>query len=228
MRSRVLGGIALAAMLVVGLTAAGCGSSSAGAKSAAKLMPELQAAARSATSVHMAGLVKSGGQTVTINMSFDGDSVAGTLQLNGASFELLSLKGKTYIKLNASFLKLAKAPAIACATICGRYVELPAASARQITGSLSMQQLVNQVFSDKNTRQGAASGCTFSPATVNGQSVLQCSYRGNTVDVAAHGKPYPVYFTGPHGQHIAFSEWNSATLPPVPPANLVISLSKLS
>jgi hypothetical protein len=36
-----------------------------------------------------------------------------------------------------------------------------------------------------------------------------------------------VYFTGPHGEHIAFSDWNAVTLPAAPPADQVISLSKL-
>ncbi len=218
---------AVAAVLAVGLAAAGCSSSPAGSKPAAKLMPQVQAAAKGATSVHMTGSVNQGSQKATIDMSFSGRSVAGSVGLNGASFDLLSLNGTTYIKLDAGFLKYAKAPASACATICGKYVELPASSASQITGSLSMQQLVHQVFSNKNMSAGAASGCVFSPATVNGQSVLQCRQGPYTIDVAAHGKPYMVYFTGPNGQHLAFSDWNSVALPAAPPASQVISLGKL-
>ncbi len=227
MSTRLIRGAALAAVLAAGLAAAGCSSSPAGSKPAAKLMPEVQAAAKAATSVHMAGAVNQGSQKATIDMSFSGPSVAGTVGLNGASFNLLSLNGKTYIKLDAAFLKYAKAPASACATICGKYVELPAASASQITGSLSMKQLVNQVFSNKNVNSGAASGCDFTPATVNGQSVLQCHQGLYTIDVAAHGKPYLLFFTGPHGQHIAFTDWNSVTMPAAPAASQVISLSKL-
>ena len=227
MGSRLFRGAAMAAVLAASL-AAGCSSSPAGSKSAAKLMPKVQAAAKAATSVHMAGLVTQGSQTATINMSFSGNSVAGTVGLNGASFDLLSLNGKTYIKLNAAFLKYAKAPASVCATVCGKYVALPPSSTSQITGSLSMQQLVHQVFSNKNMSAGAASGCLFTPATVNGQSVLQCRQGPYAVDVAAHGKPYLVYFTGPHGEHLTFSDWNSVTLPAAPPASQVISLSKLA
>ncbi|MGO8958895.1 MAG: hypothetical protein ACLQFR_16215 [Streptosporangiaceae bacterium] len=227
MESRLFRGAALAALVGATLAVAGCGGSPAGSKPAAKLMPEVQAAAKAATSVHMAGSVDQGSQAATINMSFSGNSVAGTVGLNGASFYLLSLNGATYIKLDAGFLKYAKAPAAACATICGKYVELPASSASQITGSLSMKQLVNGIFSNKNMSSAAASGCEFSPATVNGQSVLQCRQGAYAVDVAAQGKPYLVYFTGPNGQHIAFSDWNSVTLPPAPPADKVISLSKL-
>jgi hypothetical protein len=227
MGSRSFRGAALAVVLAGGLAAAGCSSSPAGSKAAAKLMPEVQAAAKAAGSVHMTGSVNQGPQTATIDMSFSRSSVAGTVGLNGASFVLLSLKGNTYIKLDAAFLRYAKAPASACVTICGKYVELPASSASQITGSLSLSQLMKQVFSSKNMSSAAASGCVFSPATVNGQSVLQCRQGGYTVDVSAHGKPYPVYFTGPHGEHIAFSDWNSVAPPAAPPADQVISLSKL-
>jgi hypothetical protein len=220
-------GAALAAVLAAGMAASGCGSSPAGSKTAAKLMPEVKAAATAAKSVHMAGSVNQGSQTATIDMSFSGSSVAGTVGLNGASFVLLSLNGNTYIKLDASFLRYAKAPASACVTICGKYVKLPAANASQITGSLSLKQLIKQVFSNKNMSSAAASGCVFSPATVNGQSVLQCRQGGYSVAVAAHGKPYLVYFTGPHGQHLAFSDWNAVAPPAAPPADQVISLSKL-
>jgi hypothetical protein len=222
---RILRGAGLAIMLAVGLALSACSSRAPGSKTAAKLMPAAQSAAETATSVHVAGSVTEGSQAATMDVSFSGDSVAGSLGVNGESFDLLSLNGKTFIKLNAAFLKLAKAPAGVCAKICGKYVELPAASASQITGSLSMRQLVKQVFNNKNMSSAAASGCLFSPATLNGQPVLQCRQGPYTIDVAAHGKPYVVYFSGPHGEHIAFSHWNSVTLPAAPPASQVISLN---
>jgi hypothetical protein len=224
---RVFRATVWAAVLAAGLAVSACGSAPAGSKTAAKLMPEVQAAADGATSVHMAGSVTQGSQTVTIDVSFSGSSVAGSVGDNGQIVDLLSLNGQTYLKLDAAFLKLAKAPASACAVVCGKYVELPAASADQITGKLSMHELVTQVFNNKNMTSAAASGCTFSPATVNGQSVLQCRQDGYTIDVAAHGKPFVVYFTGPHGEHIAFSDWNSVTQPTAPPASQVVSLNSL-
>ena len=222
-----------ACALVAGLALAACGLTSGSGKSgggntSAKLMPQVAAAARSATSVHVTGNVTEGSQTVTMDVSFKGSSLAGTIGLNGASFYVLSVDGKTYIKLNAAFLQqIAKAPASVCATICGKYVEVPGASASQITGSMSMQQLVSQVFSNKNISSAASSGCVFSPATLNGQRVLQCHQAPYTVDVAAHGKPYLLNITGPNGEHIAFSDWNAVTLPPPPRPRRVISLPNL-
>lgn len=218
-------------VLVVGLSAglalAGCGSSQPGSKTAAQLIPEIVAAAESATSAHISGSGTYGSQNLVIDVSFSGGSAAGSVGNNGQSFYFLSLNGKTYIKLDPTFLKMANAPASACAKVCGKYVQIPAAEATQITGSLSLHKLLTQAFDNKNTKDAEQSGCVFAPATVNGQHVLQCSQGGYTLDVAAHGKPYPVYLTGPNGEQLSFSNWNSVTLPAPPPASEVISIPNL-
>lgn len=214
---------ALVAVLASAFAVAACSSAPADSKTAAKLIPEIVAAAESATSAHIAGSGPDGSQTVIMDMSFSGSSAAGTIGINRESFYFLSLNGKTYIKINAAFLQAAKAPPSVCAKVCGKYVEIPASSASQITGSLSLHKILTQAFDNKNTSAAEASGDVFSPATVNGQHVLQVSEGGYTLDVAAHGKPYPLYYTGPHGEHLVFSDWNSATLPASPPASEVVS-----
>jgi hypothetical protein len=227
MGSRVFRCAALAVVMTAGLAASACGSAPAGSKTAAKLMPEVQALAREAKSVHITGSAIQGAQTVSLNVSFSGTSAAGTIEYNGGSFYLMLLNGNAFIKLNAAFLKLAKLPASACTTACGKYVQLPAATISQLTGAFTMQAFVNEAFSKKNIHAAAASGCVFSPATLNGQSVLQCRQGEYTIDVAAHGHPYLLLITGPSGEHIAFSDWNSVTLPPPPPASQLISPTKL-
>jgi len=223
---------ALATALGVGLLVAGCGSSSSspsnsGGKSAADVLPAMQSAVKAAQSVHMNGSVISGSEKIAIDLSFARSSdLAGTIGVNGASFYVLSLSGKTYVKLDASFLKFAKAPASACSVICGKYVQLPASSASQITGSLSMSGIANQMFG-KIPASTKSSSVQFVPATYNGQQVLRFVGDGYTLDVAKTGKPYPVVILGPQGESIAFSNWNSVTLPSPPPASQIISLSKL-
>jgi hypothetical protein len=215
----------LVVALVAGLTASAC--SSASSQTAAKLMPEVQAAARAVGSVHMVGSVPNGKQTATFDVSFSGTSVAGTLGVNGRSFELLVLNGATYVKVDAAFLHAENAPASVCAKVCGKYVQLGSGAADQITGFLSMQALMNSVFSAKTISSAAGSGCVFAPTTRHGQSVLECRQGSYTLDVAAHGKPYIVYFSGPHGEFIAFSDWNAVTPPTAPPASQVVSVSSL-
>jgi hypothetical protein len=213
--------------LTVGFAVSACNAPPAGSKTAAGLMPEVQTASGTATSVHVSGSVIQGRQTTSIDVSIDGNSVAGTLGAYGTTFYVLSLDGNSFVKLNAAFLKVENAPASLCATVCGKYVELSASGAIQITALLSMQQLVKEVFNNTNMSSAAASGCVFSPATLNGQSVLQCRQGNYTLAVAAHGKPYLVYWGGPHGQHLAFSDWNSVTLPTAPPASQVVNLTDL-
>jgi len=218
---------ALAVALAAGLAVAACSSAPAGSQTAAKLIPEIVSAAESATSVHIAGSGPDGAKTVVLDMTFSGSSFVGTVGENGENLYVLAVDGKTYIKINAGFLQLAKAPPSACARVCGKYVKFPASSASQLTGSLSLHKILTQSFDNKNTKAAEQSGCEFSPATVRGQQVLQCSQGGYTIDVAAHGKPYPVYYTGPHGENLSFSEWNTAMPPAAPPSSQVITIPHL-
>ncbi|HXW86964.1 MAG TPA: hypothetical protein VEJ42_01770 [Streptosporangiaceae bacterium] len=218
---------AAAAITVIGVLS-GCGSSGpSGSVSAGQVMSALHTNVRQAHSVHMTGSVTQDGQKITVDLSFDNSNVFGTISENGASFYLLSLNGTTYIKLDSSFLKFAKAPASACALICGRYLELPASSASQITGQLSMASLADKPFSSTIAAKADQSGSVFVPATVDGQQVLQFRQGAYALDVTSNGTRYPVLFTGPHGESVAFSEWNSVTLPPPPPASEVVNISKL-
>jgi hypothetical protein len=216
----------LAAVVVVGIGVSACSSSPAvPSKTAAQLVPQIQEAAYAATSVHVAGSVQQGKQTETIDVSIVGDSVAGYLGAYGTQFYVLSVGGESYIKVNAAFLDVERAPASMCAALCGKYVELADSGAIEIAELLSMPQLVKEVFSEKEMSSLAATGCIFAPTIRSGQSVLQCSQGGYMLDVAAQGPPYLVYWAGPHGQHLGFSNWNSVVLPPPPPASQVVSIS---
>jgi hypothetical protein len=190
-------------------------------------VPELQAAADTASSVHVAGSLVHGRQATTIDVGISGNSVAGYLGGSGTRFYVLSLNGQSYVKLSAAFLISENAPASLCARICGKYVSLPSGSSASITGLLSMRQLDTEIFNARPMALMAASGCDFSPATVNGQSVLQCRQGSYTFDVAAQGKPYLLYWSGPEGQHLTFSQWNSVILPSAPPPSQVVSASEL-
>jgi hypothetical protein len=227
MTLRVFRTSVLAVVLTAGLALAACSSTPAGSQSAAKVIPDIVAAADAATSVHIAGSGPDGSQTAVLNMNFSGTSLFGTVGVNGKILYILSVDGKTYIKIDPGFLQVANAPASACAKYCGKYVEFPAATASQITGSLSLHQILTQAFSNKNTTAAEQSGDVFSPATLNGRRVLQVKQGGYVFDVAAHGKPYPVYLTGPHGENLSFSDWDTVTPPAAPAPSQVISIPNL-
>lgn len=221
-------GIAIATAVGVSMVAACSGSGSAAppaGKAATAVLPQITAAVRSASSVHMTGTVTSGSQTITLSISFAGSGgMAGTMTVNGANLGVLATNGQTYVKINPSFLALAKAPASACKQICGKYVQVPAADAQSITGALSMSGLIDGVF---GKLPHAVSGQYFVPGTYQGQSVLEFRQHGYTLIVAGHGKPYPLAITAPHGEYLDFSDWNAVTPPAPPPASQTVKIGAL-
>jgi hypothetical protein len=222
----------LAVALAIGALA-GCGSSgkSSGSEPAGQVLTNVRSEAKAAKSVHISGSVKQGSTTIVLDMSFDGPDFFGTVREGAANVDMLALSGKIYVKLTSAFLKTAKLPssvaATVCAKYCGRYVELPASDAAQLTGNVGMTELVNEAFSAKMVTQAKQSSVEFKPATVDGQPVLQASQDGYTFDVTRGSAHYPVVWAG-KGQRIVLSEWNSVTLPAPPPATDVISLSSLA
>lgn len=229
MASRFLHRAAVAAAVLTVGALAGCGSSApSSSESAGQVMSALHASVKTATSVHMTGAVTQGTEKLSLDISFEGSNLYGTIGENGQSFVVLALNGKTYIKLDAAFLKLSGAPASTCTAICGKYVQLPASDASQITGQFTLPNMANAMFSSSVAAKAKKSGDKFTPATVDGQQVLQFRQGNNALDVAnIGGTMYPVLFIGPDGDRITFSNWNSVTLPGAPPASEVVNLSKL-
>ncbi len=159
-------------------------------------------------------------------MSFYGKTgLSGSFTEGGGGFQMLAVGGKTYIKANAAFLKVAKVPGAACATICGKYIELPSSAASQITGSLSLSSLARQAFGKLPSAAKYARE-RFVAASYHGQPVLQFRQGKNVLDVAATGTPYPVLIQS-SGDAITFSDWNSVPAPIAPPARKVLNIGQL-
>jgi hypothetical protein len=229
MASRFLHGAAVAAAVLTAGALAGCGSSApSSGESAGQVMSALHSSVKTATSVHMSGTVTQGAEKLSMDISFDGSNLYGTMGENGSSFVVLALNGKTYIKLDAAFLKVAGAPTATCTAICGKYVQLPASDASQITGQFTLPNMANAMFSSSVAAKAKKSGDKFTPTTVDGQHVLQFRQGNNALDVAnIGGTLYPVLFIGPDGDRITFTDWNSVTLPGAPPASEVVALNKI-
>jgi hypothetical protein len=213
-------GCAAAAVAVAGCGSSGSSSNSSSKEpSAAQLQSSVKQSVRDASSVKVNGQVSQKGVPVGVDLGLhrNGD-MSGTISENGANLQVLSVGGKVYIKATPAFLKEVKAPADACAVMCGRWVELPAQEARQITGQLSMNSL---------TGVGATeAGST----TVDGQHawVLKGT-DGTKVAVSSANKHYPLQATGGSTGHgtLKFSQWNSVPPPTAPPAGQVVNLSGL-
>jgi hypothetical protein len=225
-------GMMFPALIAAGLLAAACASAPSpatpGSKTAAQVLPAMKTAVQSAQSVRISGSGQDGTQKITFDMNFVGkNDMSGTFTENGATLTVEVVNGATYLKVNQDFLNLAKLPAALCSTVCGKYVELPAAESSQITGAISLSALTQHAF---NAIPSSAANDTvdhFVPGTLNGQPVLTAHGDGNTIDVASTGTPYPLLITTSSGDNITFSEWNS--VPPLtpPPAAEIISLTSL-
>ena len=246
LRSRVLVTPVLAAATVVAVAACGGSTSSnpsspappaspasssvSPASSATTLgheYPAMLAAVRSATSVKIFGIVLMHGKREGLDMILTkSGSLSGSVTENGVSFTILVTGGKPYIKINKAFLQLAHLPAAACATACGKYLELPRSQAKSITSGLNLSALTSQVFAKPPT---AAQGAVrLVPSQYRGQPAWFGRYRNNTVDIARTGKPYVLALTGSNGEVLRFSGWNTATVPGPPPASQLVTASQLA
>jgi hypothetical protein len=180
-----------------------------------------------ATSVRMTGTVTTGGQTLRLDLSMTkAGEMSGQIAAGQAAFTVLTTGGKSYIKVTASFLKYAKVPAAACAVMCDKYLLATGSLQSGLTGSISWSQML-----DGSSKQINANNMTNTgKVTVNGQPAWALrSTDGGVGYVAAQGTPYLLRISAPKGQtgQIDFSEWNSVTIPPPPPASQVVDINKL-
>jgi len=223
-----------AAAIVLAAACGSAGSSTSTPSTAAASRPpspsvltgKVRTALQNAKSVHVNGMVNQDARKVSLNVSLThAGGVSGQLAINGAQFGILSSAGHTYIKLTSGFVKYTHLPPSVCSLMCGKYLKTSADQSRSMVGGLTMSSLFGKVSS-------ASPDYTYAgTATVNGQPAWILHGRtGGTAYVAAHGQPYPLRFTAPAAQgggHLDFTQWNTATIPPPPPASKVVDLNQL-
>lgn len=130
--------VGCAAIALAGCEASGTGgTSSSGAQAsrepnAASLVSEARSSMRSASSVHVSGQLSRNGVPISVdaNVTRSGD-LAGTVGQHGASLQVIAASGKVYIQATPAFLREMKVPAAACATSCGKWLELTQARGRR-------------------------------------------------------------------------------------------------
>ncbi len=185
----------------------------------------MQASVRQASSVHVAGRLTNNGTPISVDLDMhrNGD-VSGTVSQNGAPFQVIGVGKVIYIKATRAFLQAVNAPTSACPVVCGKWLQLTSAEARQLTGDLSMSSLTAPLTGQVPALTEAGS------ATVNGKSawVLRAS-DGSTLDVSSTSQHYPLAASAASSPHevVTYSQWNSAPKPVAPPANQVLNLNNL-
>jgi hypothetical protein len=232
-RTRLLAPVLAAAAAVAVAACGGSGSTSGPAAPSAspaltlgQEFPAMRAAVQGATSVAFSGSVLVNGKRESLDMILTkSGSLGGSVTEGGVTFTVLVTGGKPYIKLNKAFLQLAHIPAAACATACGKYLELPSSEAKSLTSGLSMSTLANQAFGTPPTP--AQASVRLVPSQYGGRPVWFGRYRSYTVDIARTGKPYLLAMTAKNGQVLRFSGWDTASVPGPPPASELVTPGQL-
>jgi hypothetical protein len=209
----------------------GCGGGAgppetAGAQSAAIIVSQMKTAMLDATSVHLAGNLRSDGTAVGLDIAMDrSGAFSGSIDSAGTRLDIVDTSKRVYVKVTSAFLRLSGAPASACQRACGQFVAAPAALAQSIGGDFTMAKLLGSV------RQALPSYVKSGRTTIAGQQALILhGSDGSMLYVAATGSRYPLQAIAPKAGHagaLSFSDWNAVPAITAPPASKVISISQL-
>jgi hypothetical protein len=219
---RAASAVAVAAVAAIAVSA--CGSSSGGSSStsgpasngitskpADQIFDTAITAAKAAKSLHVSGAIKSGAQSVGLDLSIvAGKGASGTISEGTASFKLVSIGGSDYILPDQAFLLKAAHNQAAAQLLKGKWLKGSStngdfASFGQLT---SIKSLMGSLTSAHGTlTKGATS-------TLDGHSVLALkSSKGGTMYVATTGKPYPlevIKSSGSQTGKVTFSDYDKA------------------
>ena len=232
-RAFTVGLVGCAALALAGCDASGSGGTSAAGSSmsrsgkepsAAGLTSSMQSSVRNASGVHVAGQLSRDGVPlgVDLDVTRNGDA-AGTISQHRTPLHVVAANRKIYIEVTPAFLREASMPAAACATACGKWIELTRGEASQLTGDFSMQKLLSPLISDQ-----APKLTTAGSTTVHGQPawVLRAG-DGSTVAVSAAAQHYPLAARSGRSPHqvVTFSQWDSVAAPKPPPASRLLHLN---
>jgi hypothetical protein len=232
-RAFTVGLVGCAALALAGCEASGSSGTSAASSStsgaanepsAESLTSAMQSSVRNASGVHVSGQLSRDGVPLGVDLDVTrSGEAAGTISQRGTPLHVVAASSKIYIEVTAAFLRVASMPAAACATACGKWIELTQAEASQLTGDFSMQKLLSPLISDQGSRLTTA-GST----TVHGQPawVLRAG-DGSTVAVSAAAQHYPLAARSggsPH-QVVTFSQWDSVPAPKPPPTSQLLHLN---
>lgn len=206
--------------LAVGVGLAGCsedpdaGTNGVGKLSAAQIQAKTKAAAGSVDAVRLSGSVVTSGRTYKLDMRLKADGGSGSVTAEGATFHLLRVGERLYLKADAAFWKHEDAKsdddgtdAAAADKLDDKYVKVPTGdpSYKKFSGFTDKDLLLDGLLTlhgsldtDGHHEQG---GVRTIRITGDGGS-------GGTLDVSLEGKPYPLLLERAGGAGtLSFSAW---------------------
>jgi hypothetical protein len=211
----------LGLVALLGLAACGGGKKTNGeeSKSAAQVVADAQAAAKSASIVHVVGGGVDNGRPIKLNLWIGDGKGKGHLEEGGLSFDLVRIGKTVYVKAGAAFWKRFGGAA-AAALLHDKWVKAPTAQAQvqQITGLVDKTLFFSSILGQHGKIENRGI------VDYRGQKVVEIrdTTQGGSLYVASEGTAYPVAVNGGKNQgDVDFTDWNATDEPIVAPKNAV-------
>lgn len=156
----------------------------------AEILSRSKAALKQAKSFRISGNMVNNGQRVNLDLKTRGADVGGSMAFGKAKVELLTIKGRQYIRPNQQFWAMAgdpaKAPAVA-KLIGDRWVKVPA-DKKEFAELFNAADIDSLLEPDAKLTKGAEK-------TIDGIetiALVDSGADGGTLYVATEGEPYPI------------------------------------
>ncbi|AZP20247.1 hypothetical protein ACIGMX_08605 [Streptomyces aquilus] len=212
---------AVCALVVTGTVLTGCGSDDpdAGTNGVGKLpadqiQTKTKAAAESADTVRLSGTVVTSGRTYKLDMQLKADGGTGSVTAEGATFKLLRIGEKLFLKADAGFWSHEDgegddkgSDTAAADKLDGKFVKVPQGdpSYKKFSGFTDKDVLLSSLL----TLHGdLATDGHHEQSGIRTIRITGDDGAGGTLDVSLEGKPYPLRLERAGGAGtLTFSGW---------------------
>ncbi|MFJ3303089.1 hypothetical protein ACIPSA_08220 [Streptomyces sp. NPDC086549] len=230
---------ATCALVVTGTVAlSGCsedpdaGTNGVGKLSADKIQSRTKAAAGSVDAVRLSGTVVTSGHTYQLDMRLKSEGGTGSVTSEGATFHVLRIGERLYLKADADFWSHAdgtghkSGDAAAAGKLGGKYVKVPQGDPayKRFSGFTDKAVLLDGLLSlhGKLATDGHHDQSGTPTIRITGDSGS-----GGTLDVSLEGKPYPLRLVRAGGAGtLSFSDWGKDFAVTQPAKNETVDYGK--
>jgi hypothetical protein len=165
------------------------------------------AAASRATTVHIIGSVLNVGKPLKLDLNLaNGKGGAGTVTVNGLTFDMVRIGTNAYFKGGPSFWSHFGGSGLGT-QLNGRWIEASATTGdlASFTPLTNLKELFTSVLGSHGPLQKATN-----QLTINGKPAIAIIDSGSndTLFIAANGPPYPLKLVEKDGRSVSFDDWN--------------------
>ncbi|SDN72476.1 hypothetical protein SAMN04487981_106310 [Streptomyces sp. cf386] len=229
---------AVCALVVSGTGLTGCsedpdeGTNGVGKLPAAEIQRKTRTAADSADAVRLSGSVVTSGRTYKLDMQLKADGATGSVTSQGATFQLLRIGERLYLKAGAGFWSDAgatgdgKTDAAAVDKLDGKFVKVPQGdpSYKKFSGFTEKGVLLDGLLTLHGT---LATDGHHEQAGTRVIRITGDKGSGGTLDVSLEGTPYPLRLARAGGAGtLTFSSWGKDFALKEPPKGETVDYGK--